>query len=166
MKKLFISQPMKGKTDDEILKEREAAIKNAKKACGEELEVIDSFFQDAPTEARPLWFLGKSLELLSTADIAYFTLGWEKARGCKIEHACAKEYGIEIIECSEKYENIYDYISKNMDSMHGEFAVTVTDMSEIEPDMLLTTIHPADRDGDTADFYLHVGGREEYTEIV
>ena len=28
MKKLFISQPMKGKTDEEILKERDEFIKN------------------------------------------------------------------------------------------------------------------------------------------
>ena len=64
MKKLFISQPMKGKTDEEILKEREKAIASAKRnfAENEEVEVIDSFFQSAPADARPLWFLGKSLE--------------------------------------------------------------------------------------------------------
>ena len=83
MKKLFISQPMRGKTDEEILAE---------------VEVIDSFFQNAPADARPLWFLGKSLELLSTADIAYFAKGWEDARGCRIENQCAIEYGIEVIE--------------------------------------------------------------------
>ena len=46
MKKLFISQPMKGKTDDEILKEGEKAIASAKRnfAENEEVEVIDSFF--------------------------------------------------------------------------------------------------------------------------
>ena len=79
MKKLFISQPMKGKTDEEILKEREKAIASAKRNFveDEEIEVIDSFFQSAPADARPLWFLGKSLELLSTADIAYFAKGWE-----------------------------------------------------------------------------------------
>ena len=64
------------------------------------------------------------------------------------------------------YENIYDYIAKNMDDMHGDFAVTITDISEREPDMLLATIRPIDRDGETADFYLHAGGREEFTEIV
>ena len=87
MKKLFISQPMKGKTDEEILKEREKAIASAKRNFveDEEIEVIDSFFQSAPADARPLWFLGKSLELLSTADIAYFAKGWENARGCRIE---------------------------------------------------------------------------------
>lgn len=89
MKKLFISQPMRGKTDEEILAERN---------LGEPVEVIDSFFQNAPADARPLWFLGKSLELLSTADIAYFAKGWEDARGCRIENQCAIEYGIEVIE--------------------------------------------------------------------
>ena len=98
MKKLFISQPMRGKSDEEILREREEAIKKAKEVCGEEVEVIDSFFQSAQANARPLWLLGKSLELLSTADIAYFAPGWEDARGCKIEHLCAVEYGLDRIE--------------------------------------------------------------------
>lgn len=98
MKKLFISQPMRGKTDEEILAAREKAIKSAERNLGEPVEVIDSFFQNAPVDARPLWFLGKSLELLSTADIAYFAKGWEDARGCRIENQCAIEYGIEVIE--------------------------------------------------------------------
>lgn len=98
MKKLFISQPMRGKTDEEILKEREKAVASAEKHLGEKVEVIDSFFQNAPAEAKPLWFLGKSLELLSTADVAYFAPGWENARGCRIENTCAIEYGITVIE--------------------------------------------------------------------
>ena len=97
--KIFISQPMKDKTDEEILLERQVAIDSVKeKFPGEEIEVIDSFFRDAPHDARPLWFLGKSLELLSTADVAYFCKGWENARGCKIENTCAIEYGITVIE--------------------------------------------------------------------
>lgn len=98
MKKLFISQPMRGKTDEEILAERKKAIESAERNLGEPVEVIDSFFQNAPADTRPLWFLGKSLELLSTADIAYFAKGWEDARGCRIENQCAIEYGIEVIE--------------------------------------------------------------------
>lgn len=94
MKKLFISQPMRGKTDEEILAARHKAIESAADRIGEEVEAIDSFFQNAPVEARPLWFLGKSLELLSTADVAFFANGWEEARGCRIEHDCAEEYGI------------------------------------------------------------------------
>lgn len=98
MKKLFISQPMRGKTDEEILAVREKAIRSAEKMLGEPVEVIDSFFQSAPTDARPLWFLGKSLELLSTADVAFFAEGWNEFRGCKIEHTCAVEYNIDRIE--------------------------------------------------------------------
>jgi hypothetical protein len=98
MKKLFISQPMRGKTDEEILAVREKAIESAKKQVGEDVEVIDSFFQSAPVDAKPLWFLGKSLELLSTADVAYFAKGWEDARGCRIENTCAIEYGVLTIE--------------------------------------------------------------------
>lgn len=98
MKKLFISQPMRGKTDEEILAVREKAIASAERNLGEKVEVIDSFFQNAPAEAKPLWFLGKSLELLSTADVAYFAKGWEDARGCRIENTCAIEYGIDVID--------------------------------------------------------------------
>lgn len=97
MKKLFISQPMLGKSDEEILCEREKAIQAASAALKEDVQVIDSFFQGAPADAKPLWFLGKSLELLSTADIAYFAPGWDKARGCRVEKLCAEEYGIQTI---------------------------------------------------------------------
>ena len=97
MKKLFISQPMRGKTDDEILAERANAIQCAKDALGDEVEVIDSFFQGADM-THPLEYLGESLKLLAKADLAYFAPGWNKARGCVIEHACAVQYGIEHID--------------------------------------------------------------------
>ena len=104
MKKLFISQPMKGKTDEEILNERDIAIKKAEALLGEPVEVIDSFFQGAPAEAKPLWFIGKSIELLANADVAAFANGWDQARGCKIEHECAIQYNIPVIYCEEDYD--------------------------------------------------------------
>ena len=90
MKKLFISQPMKDKTDEQILSEREKAIEVAKQKVGDDVEIIDSFFKDAP-----------SLELLASADVAYFAPEWDKYRGCKIEHECAVQYGITTIESEE-----------------------------------------------------------------
>lgn len=105
MKKLFISQPMRGKTDEEIIAVREKAIKSAEELIGEPVEVIDSFFQSAPVDEKPLWFLGKSLELLSTADVAYFAEGWNEARGCRIEHECAKEYNMDRIEEAKEKQN-------------------------------------------------------------
>lgn len=97
MKKLFISQPMRGKNDEEILAVRKQAIEKASELVGEPVEVIDSFFQSAPVGVKPLWFIGKSLELLADADVAYFAPGWGDARGCIIEHDCAIAYGIESI---------------------------------------------------------------------
>ena len=98
MKKIFISQPMKGKTDAEIAEERKNAVMILKNYFDENIEVIDSVITDASKDARPLWYLGKSLELMSNADVAVFTLGWEKYRGCRIEHTCVVEYGIRIVE--------------------------------------------------------------------
>lgn len=74
MKKLFISQPMRGKTDEEILAVREKAIKSAEKQVGEPVEVIDSFFQSAPVDAKPLWYIGESIKLLAEADLRILAL--------------------------------------------------------------------------------------------
>ena len=40
MQKLFISQPMKGKTEEEIKREREDALKFAKEVLQEDVELI------------------------------------------------------------------------------------------------------------------------------
>lgn len=99
MKKLFISQPMRGFTDEEILKARQKAIAEAEKAIGEKVEVLESFFEGFnPTGNIPVAYLGKSISLLAEADIVYFGKGWNEARGCKIEHEVAKQYGIKTIE--------------------------------------------------------------------
>lgn len=98
MKKLFISQPMRGKTNEEILAERQKAFEIAEETLGEKLELIDSFFDRTPKEEKTLYNLAKSLELLAGADVAFFAKGWEAARGCKIENLCAIEYGITVIE--------------------------------------------------------------------
>ena len=99
MVKVFISQPMVDRTDKQIKDARGAAINNLKSLLpGEEIEIVDSFFEGAPHDAKPLWFLGKSLQLLSTANVAYFVDDWDQYRGCRIENFCAREYGIKVIE--------------------------------------------------------------------
>lgn len=85
---------MKGRTDEEILKERQITISIVKELIGEDIQIIESFFSGAPVETKPLWFLGRSLELLADADIAVFTRGWEYFRGCRIEHLACQEYDI------------------------------------------------------------------------
>ena len=104
MKKVFISQPMKCKTNDEILSERQEIIEMAKEDLGE-IEVIDSFFIEASHDAKPLWFLGKSFELLADADVAYFADGWQLTRGCKLEHADCIAYRINTVYV--EFKDIY-----------------------------------------------------------
>ena len=104
VKKAMLSQPMAGKTDEEIVATREKAI-SALKAMG--YDVVNTLFTDdyynkENMEERgvvqiPLCFLAKSLENMSLCHAAYFCKGWEKARGCKIEHDAAVAYGLEII---------------------------------------------------------------------
>lgn len=99
MKKLFISQPMRGKTDEEILQERKALIADAAVALREdEIQVLDTIFTDFSEDTPPLVYLGRSLEMLAHADAAVFAPGWETARGCRIERDAAEAYGIPIVE--------------------------------------------------------------------
>lgn len=97
---IFISQSRRNKTDEEIQAERAKAIYELQvyaTCTGEKIEIIDSIIDDAPDGAKPLWYLGESLKLLSEADAAYFVLGWDKNRGCRIEHTACIEYGIRIL---------------------------------------------------------------------
>lgn len=101
MKRLFISQPMDGLTDSDILGTREILHKRAEDIMGEKLILIDSFIEETPSAFYthiPVWYLAKSIELLSTADVILMARGWENARGCKIECDVAKAYGIYIIQ--------------------------------------------------------------------
>lgn len=98
--KIFISQSRRNKTDAEIRAERSKAIDEcqAYAACtGEKIDIIDSITEDGKDSARPLWYLGESLRLLSGADAAYFVHGWDKNRGCRIERMACAEYGIRIL---------------------------------------------------------------------
>lgn len=97
MIKVFISQPMRDKTDDEIKKERERAIEEVKKVFNDEVEIIDSFFEGAPHDAKPLWFLGESFKKLSDADVVYFCKGFENYRGCMLEFQAASQYGVKVM---------------------------------------------------------------------
>ena len=88
--KLFISQPMKDRTDEEIEKERQFIVEQAKLHFGNDLEVIDSFFKGQ--NKGPLVSLADSLKLLDGADIAWFAFGWQDARGCVMEHLAVEKY--------------------------------------------------------------------------
>lgn len=104
MKKAMLSQPMAGKTEKEIVETRERAITALKERGYEIVNTLftDEWYSEEAMKDRgvvqiPLCFLAKSLENMSLCHAAYFCDGWEKARGCRIEHEAAKAYGLEII---------------------------------------------------------------------
>lgn len=95
MTKVFISLPMNGKSDEEI-KRRIEEIKSILGKAFDDFEVINSFIEEVPENVTPMWYLGKSIEILSEADAAFFADGWEYSRGCCLEHQACEEYGIQI----------------------------------------------------------------------
>lgn len=102
--KAMLSQPMAGKSEEEIVATRERAIA-ALEAQGYEIVntlFTDEWYSQESMKERgvvqiPLCFLAKSLENMSLCHAAYFCKGWEKARGCRIEHEAAKEYGLTVL---------------------------------------------------------------------
>lgn len=96
MKKLFVSVPMKGRTEEEI----KASIQKMKKIAeiyeGEELELIESYIQDNPPKDinEDIWYLGESLKKMAQADVfigIYKPWNWGD---CEIEEKVALYYDI------------------------------------------------------------------------
>ena len=92
--KAMLSQPIAGKTEEEIIATRERTIA-ALKAHG--YEVVNTLSTDE-------WYSKEAMEEhgvvqipMSLCDAAYFCKGWEHARGCKIEHDAAVAYGMTIL---------------------------------------------------------------------
>lgn len=102
--KAMISQPMAGKTDEEIQMTKAKAVKDLE-SMG--YEVVDTLFSGDwcnPESLKrlgianiPLWFLSKSLEKMSECDAVYFCKGWANARGCRLEHEAALRYDLRCI---------------------------------------------------------------------
>lgn len=102
--KAMLSQPMNGKTEEEIVATRERAIAALKSKGYEIVNTLftDEWCSDAKCKERsvvniPLMFLARSITNMSLCHAAYFCKGWKNARGCIIEHAVAEAYGLTIL---------------------------------------------------------------------
>lgn len=110
MKKLFISLPMAGLSEEEIRKRIAEYKENAEYLMGEELELIDTFIVNGPDENIKdpgLWYLGKSIMMMAEADVVYFGRGWRSARGCIVEYEAAYRYKILRIEDAPYWDRQY-----------------------------------------------------------
>ena len=90
--KVMISQPMQGKTNEQIRKEREELVKKLEK---DKFEVVDTIISETAPKGcnEAIYYLSKSIEFISKVDIVYFMKGWENARGCEIENKICQDYG-------------------------------------------------------------------------
>jgi hypothetical protein len=110
MKKLFVSVPMKGRTEGEI----KASIQKMKQIAeiyeGEELELIDSYIEDNPPKdsREAVWYLGESLKKLAQADVFMGICESYDWNGCFIEMETADKYGIKVYAIPASYV-INDY---------------------------------------------------------
>ena len=109
-KNIFISQPMTGKSEEEILATRQKAIDEIHQLAskdGEQVNIIDSYIDDATRkhfEERAsddinwdIYWLSQSLQKLSLADMIWLCDGWKHSKGCNVEHECAIQYGLDIV---------------------------------------------------------------------
>ena len=92
----MISQPMRGKTKEQIQSERAALVEEL---TGQGYEVVDTVLPDFKNEGNiPVKYLAKSLEFIADVDGVYFMDGWQDARGCRIEHQVCVDYGVKILK--------------------------------------------------------------------
>lgn len=111
MKKLFVSMPMKGRTEEEIKKSIQKMKKIAEIYEGEELELIDSYIEDNPPKdsKEAVWYLGESLKKLAQADVFMGICESYDWSGCYIERKTAERYDIKTYACSA--EDVIDCYS-------------------------------------------------------
>lgn len=100
--KVFISSPMRGSTKEEILATRKRIEDDLRtRFKEEEITIIDSYFPEfdaARSEINiSVYYLGRAILKLAEADLVVFDKGWEKARGCRIEHTIAQDYDLNIL---------------------------------------------------------------------
>lgn len=97
MKKLFISCPMKGRTEENIRSSMDRLHKIAEAFFDQKLEVIPSYIKHKPPvdNNQSVWYLGESIKKMAEAD--YF-IGVDRTygvfNGCHVEYQVAREYGI------------------------------------------------------------------------
>ena len=101
MKKVFLSMPMHGKTDEEIKKVREEYTEQARAIFASEsvmiINNIDHDIKDVVTPQRK-HYLAESIRQMVRADYVIFCPGWEDTAGCRVEHLMCLEYDIPYLE--------------------------------------------------------------------
>lgn len=124
MKRVFLSLPMSGRTDEDVANQinqmkkwileskyfgDEAVVFVHNLGCNpNDFAVVDSYkehgifygYVEAEVRNQSLLYLGQAIKQMAYVDYAFFGNGWTKARGCIIERNVAIHYSIPIANCS------------------------------------------------------------------
>lgn len=99
--KLYISQPMRGREYDDIIRERKQLIADAAVALQtDDIRPLETLHRNGKT--KPLAMLGRNIEQMAEADAVIFAADWRDARGCRCERIIAVEYGLRILDAQPK----------------------------------------------------------------
>ena len=95
-KKLYISCPMKGRTEEAIRHDMDRLHKMAEIVFDQKLDIIPTYVKHDPPETgnKALYCLGESIKKMSEADYFIGVLNAYGARGCEIEATAARVYEI------------------------------------------------------------------------
>ena len=135
--KLFIAQPMTGKSDDEINLIRGIVARAYIDHLIEEgefttVELIDQVnlpdpegIENLSEKEKRLMYLGRSIQLLTTADVVIFAGDWREADECIVERIICLDYDIPIYDIKgymskpryigDQYEDIFSELGKYED---------------------------------------------------
>lgn len=101
MKKLFISQPFHGRTEEEIFKERDYISRKVEELLDEKFYVIDQYHQDAPVVCPRFYYLSNDILMIEEADLIVFAPNFINAKGCMVEWALCRAYELNAFEFVE-----------------------------------------------------------------
>ena len=99
--KVYVSQPMRGYSEEHIESEREAALVKLAEHLGVPRERLLDIPKLSPERVKylsPVSCLGQSIKMMAEAEHVVFAPGWDDARGCRVEHLIAVEYDIPRLE--------------------------------------------------------------------
>ena len=92
---VFISLPMKGKTEEEIKNNLKTALEEVRSLTSSSMELLDTYIDLGP-DADGFDYIAESIKLMKKADAIYFYNNWQESKGCLIERVVAELY------CPEK----------------------------------------------------------------
>ena len=127
IKYLFISQPMSGLMNEEILNVRQKATEFiSDKYPDYTISVLPSYKEQPDNTynaTSAVNLLGNAISLMARANVIYFVPGWQKSKGCQIENEVARrwleETGVELIEDGMEKVDV-ELTTEQLDTLKSE----------------------------------------------